>query len=133
MLLHIMASMVSGRQKQFYFCKLDYLTGEVRFSSLYREQERIGISINEHQNSKYFSGGLVIQSTSGSSIKNFLVLDLDAAYLPKSNKDNFLVIPDQSEVRSTKKLDLTASFFKEENSTLVYSATTMKAIPPAKT
>ncbi|MBK7214199.1 MAG: hypothetical protein IPH88_13060 [Bacteroidales bacterium] len=104
-----------SKQKQFYFCKLDYLTGEVRFSSLYREQERIGISINEHQNSKYFSGGLVIRSSSSIIHKNFLVLDLDAAYLPESNKDNFLVIPDQSEVRSTKKLDLTASFFKEKD------------------
>ena len=104
-----------SKQKQFYFCKLDYLTGEVRFSSLYREQERIGIGINENQSSKYFSGGLIIRSSSSIIHKNFLVLDLEAAYLPESNKDNFIVIPDQSEVRSTKKLDLTASFFKEKD------------------
>jgi len=102
----------------FSLWKLNSVSGEVTLNGQYREQQRTGININENQKSSYLSGGLLLKTNSSIIHPNFLVLDIDAAYMPETRRDKFIIIPDQAEVRTFKKLDIGASFFKEKKITL---------------
>ena len=42
------------------------------------------------------------------------MLDVDAGYMPETSRNKFLVIPDQSEVRTVKKIGFGAAFFKQK-------------------
>jgi hypothetical protein len=108
-------SFPQSRPKTFYFCKLNLFTGEVKATGLYREQERTGLEFNELQKSTYFSGGILIKTNSSILHPNFLNLDLDAGYTPEKQAETYLTIPDQSEVRTMKKLNMNATFFKEKD------------------
>ncbi|MFA5970869.1 MAG: hypothetical protein WC780_00860 [Lentimicrobiaceae bacterium] len=108
--------------KSFYFWKLHSVTGEARLYGHYREQERIGPDINEKQKSSYLSGGILLKTNSSILHRNFLVLDIEGAYMPETRRDNFLVIPDQAEVRTLKKLGFGASFFQHKDLTLTLFA-----------
>jgi hypothetical protein len=115
-------ALAQSMHKNTYFWKLQSFSGEARLEGLYREQERIGKDINELQKSAYLTGGAFIKTSSSFLNDNFLLLDLEAGYMPETRRDNFLVIPDQSEVRDIKKLDLTASFFRQKNLNLILFA-----------
>ncbi len=102
-----------------YFWKLHSVTGEFLFNGFYREQERTGLDINEYQKSSYLTGGVIIKTNSSFLHKNFLTLDIDAGYMPATSRDNFLVIPDQAEVSTIKKIGgISATFFQQKNITL---------------
>jgi len=119
LLMAISGSALSqSMSKNIYFWKLHSVTGEARLLGLYREQERIGTGIDEYQKSAYLSGGLLIRTNSSFIHPNFLTLDLDAGYFPSTSRDNFIVVPDQAEVRTLKKLDIGAAFFKQKNTTI---------------
>jgi len=107
-----------NQDNSLYFWKLNSISGEARLNGLYREQERIGLNINEYQKSSYLSGGLFINTKSSILNPNFLELDLDAGYMPETSRDNFIIIPDQAEVRTLKKLGVGASFLKNKKITL---------------
>jgi hypothetical protein len=104
--------------KKFYLWKLHSIRGEARLNGLYREQERIGLNFNEYQKSSYLSGGLLLNTNSSILNKNFLELDIDAGYMPETSQENFITIPDQAEVRTMKKLGVSASFLKQKKVTL---------------
>jgi hypothetical protein len=99
---------------EFYLWKLHTISGEARFNGIYREQERKGMNINEFQKSSYMSGGILLKTNSSILHQNFLMLDINAAYAPETSKDNFIIVPDQSEVRTSKKIGAGATFFKEK-------------------
>jgi len=102
-----------------YFWKLHSVTGEFLFNGFYREQERTGLDINEYQKSSYLTGGVIVKTNSSILHKNFLTLDIDAGYMPATSRDNFLVIPDQAEVSTIKKIGgISATFFQQKNITL---------------
>jgi hypothetical protein len=44
---------------------------------------------------------------------NFCLLDLSAGFLPESNRYNYLVTPDFSEVRTVKKASFSSTFFSQ--------------------
>jgi hypothetical protein len=100
--------------KSMYFWRLNSVSGEARLEAHYREQEQIGVSINETQKSSFLSGGLLIRTNSSILHPNFMVLDVDAGFFPATSRDTYIVVPDQSEVRTVKKLDVTALFFKQK-------------------
>ena len=98
-----------------YVWKLHSISGEGIISGHYREQERIGIGIQDYQRSSYLSGGVFIKTTSSILHPNFLTLDIDAGYMPETSRDNYIVVPDQAEVRTMKKLGgISASFFRDK-------------------
>ena len=101
-----------------YFWKLHDIGGEVRLNGFYREQERIGLNINDFQKSSFLSGGIIIKTNSSFISKNFLLLDIDAAFMPETSRDNFMVTPDQAEVRTYKKIGGGATFFREKKISL---------------
>jgi len=107
-------ALAQSNGNSMYFWRLHSVSGEARLDAHYREQEQIGISINETQKSSFISGGLLLKTNSSFIHPNFMLLDVDAGYFPASSKDTYIVVPDQSEVRTVKKLDVTASFFKQK-------------------
>jgi hypothetical protein len=96
-----------------YFWKLHSISGEATLNGFYREQERSGVGIYEYQKSSFLAGGAILKTTSSILHPNFLTLDIEAGYMPETSRDNFLVIPDQAQVSTLKKLGgFSASFFK---------------------
>jgi len=105
--------------KSLYFWKLHSVTGEFLLNGFYREQQRSGPEINEYQKSSFLTGGVFLRTNSSILNKNFLTLDIDAGYMPATSRDNFLVIPDQAEVSTIKKIGgISATFFQQKNITL---------------
>lgn len=105
--------------KSLYFWKLHSVTGEFLLNGFYREQERSGPEINEYLKSSFLTGGVFLRTNSSILNKNFLSLDIDAGYMPATSRDNFLVIPDQAEVSTIKKIGgISATFFQQKNITL---------------
>lgn len=100
-----------NKKNPFYLWKLNTISGEARFNGFIREQERVGLNFNDNQKSSFLSGGMFLNTTSSVLHKNFLLLDINAAFMPEKSNDIFIISPDQSEVRTTKKLDVGATFF----------------------
>lgn len=100
--------------ESFHLWKLNSLTGEARLNGLYREQERSGSDFRDFQKSSYLSGGLLLKSSSSILHKNFLVLNIDAGYMPETKRDNYIIVPDQAEVRTMKKLGFGATFLQKK-------------------
>jgi len=106
--------LAQSNDKSLYFWRLNSLSGEAQLDAHYREQEQIGVSINENQKSSFVSGGILLKTNSSFLHQNFMVLDVDAGYMPATSRDTYIVVPDQSEVRTVKKLDVGAIFFKQK-------------------
>jgi hypothetical protein len=94
--------------------RLNSISGEARVDAHYRMQEQINVGISENLQSSFLSGGLLLKTNSSIIHPNFLVLDLNAGYMPATSKDVYLVTPDLSEVITVKKLDFGALFFKQK-------------------
>ena len=97
---------------QLYGIRLHSLTGEARINGFYREKDRSYNEYYDYQKSSNLSGGLQLRATTSVLHQNFLMLDLDGAFMPETRRDNFIIVPDQSEVRTLKKLGATAHFFQ---------------------
>lgn len=98
----------------FRFWRLASLSGEIRAKGLYREQERTENGFGDRQFGQYLTGGVLLKTKSYFVHPNFLVFDADGGYFPEKNIDNYIVLPDQAEVRTLKKLDLKATFFGQK-------------------
>ncbi|MFZ4399137.1 MAG: hypothetical protein ACOYO1_03795 [Bacteroidales bacterium] len=109
-------------KNNFYLWRLHSVSGEASFNGTYREQNRTGINFSEYQKSSNVSGGLLLKTNSSVLHQNFLILDLEAAYVPETSKEHFVVNPDQSEVRTLKKFDAGVRFFKEKMINLSFFA-----------
>jgi hypothetical protein len=70
--------------------------------------------IYNYQKNPQFYGGVMFNTTSYFWHPNFMILDFGAEYNPMKNQDDYLVVPDQSEVNTIKKLDARAVFFKQK-------------------
>lgn len=94
---------------------LTSLSGEVNLKAQYRKQENIfDNNLNESLQSTIFSGGVLLNARSYVWHPDFLILDVNANYNPESNQENYLVIPDRSEARTIKSLNLTATLFNQK-------------------
>ena len=97
-------------------------SGELMFRGFYRDREQSGERVNEKQQSYYYAGGLLLNASTYLLHPNFCEMELGAGYMPESNRDNFMASPDQSEVRTVKKLNLMTTFFNRKKITVVASA-----------
>lgn len=77
----------------------------------YRNREMNYNYLSDTQSSTRFSIGGIVQYKSYVWHPNFLLLDIEAEYNPDFIKENFVVIPDQSETRTTKRLNLSGTLF----------------------
>ncbi|MFH1321655.1 MAG: hypothetical protein ABII90_13515 [Bacteroidota bacterium] len=100
------------------FWNLTSLSGEMKIKGLYRELEGVTNSIYNSQHSSHFSGGVLLRTKSYFWHPNFLLLDVDAEYNPETRQELYLIIPDRSETRTLKKLDLRTTLFMQKSITL---------------
>jgi len=107
-------AMAQSTDNSIHFWKLNSISGEARIDAHYRQQKQIYSSISENLQSSFVSGGLLLKTNSSIIHQNFLVVDLNAGYMPATSKDVYLVTPDLSEVITVKKLDFGALFFKQK-------------------
>ncbi|MFZ4521377.1 MAG: hypothetical protein ACOYNC_06705 [Bacteroidales bacterium] len=106
----------------FRFFGVRAYSGELMLRGFYRDREQISDRLNEKQKSYYYSGGISLNASTYILHPNFCELELGAAYMPESNRDNFLAAPDQAEVRTLKKLNLNSSFFNRKKITFMVTA-----------
>jgi len=104
------------------FWRPTFLTGSIKLGGHYRYEEGTTNDIYNYQKNPLLYGGLLFNSTSYFWHPNFMTLDFGAEYNPIKNQDKFLVVPDESEVRTIKKLDVTATFFKQKPVSLILYA-----------
>ncbi|MEN8118802.1 MAG: hypothetical protein ABFS35_00555 [Bacteroidota bacterium] len=98
--------------------KLTKLYGDFNLHSFYRGNERSFNQNYEFHQSGYFSGGLCLKTRSYFWDPNFITLDVNAEYSPETGNEFYLNIPDRSEVRTLKRLDLRTSIFKKNSLSL---------------
>ena len=116
---------VSSQERTFFasdnnfFWKPISFSGEFRTSTHYRGQEILRNYISEFQNSSRFSIGGLINSKSYIWHPNFLIIDVEAEYNPDFIKENFIVIPDQAETRTMKRISLKTTFFNKKSISLI--------------
>jgi len=100
------------------FFKFTGISGEVKLSGFYREQEIKRSSINDNAQSWMISGGILLNANSYFCSPNFLEVDLSLEYAPEQTSDTYLTIPDQGEVRTLSKVDLRTTLLKKKLITL---------------
>lgn len=118
----ILSLLISGnaisQNEAFHFWKLHSLSGEAKLYGHYREQERNGLNFKEFQKSSFYSGGLLLRTSSSIVHPNFLMLDIDAGYTPESSRDKFIITPNQAEVRTLKKIGINGQFLQQKKVSL---------------
>jgi hypothetical protein len=120
--MHTVPGFSQKKPESFHFMGIRSYSGELIFRGSYREQDQSGDKIFEKQNSYYYSGGILLNASTYILHPNFCELQLGAGYMPESNRDNYLVSPDFSEVRTIKKLNVLTSFFNGKKVNAIASA-----------
>ena len=107
---------VSGQDitNETHWWQLTSLNGAAKVEGLYRNQQMNTNSIYENQKSSLVWGGLQLNTSSYIWHPNFLSLDIGGEYNPEKRKELYLVVPDQAEAVTAKKVDFSAIFFKRK-------------------
>jgi hypothetical protein len=100
------------------FWKFKSITGELSVMGQYQEQGSQFNDIIENQNSKYLIGGIKLNTSSFLWQPDIFALNIGGEYNPESRNEQYLTIPDRSEVRTLKKLDLRSTIFSDKSITL---------------
>ncbi len=94
------------------------ITGEVDLKGQYRQIESQFNDVYEDQRSTYLLGGIKLNTSSFIWDEDILLIDLNGAYSPETRDEKYITIPDRSEVRTLKKVDLRATLFNNKPVTL---------------
>jgi hypothetical protein len=94
--------------------QLTSVKGAAKVEGLYRDQTSTTNDLYNYQKSSLIYGGLLMNTSSYVWHPNFLTLDVGGEFNPEKRQEQFLVIPDQAEARTMKKLDFSAAFFKQK-------------------
>jgi len=97
---------------------LRHISGEVDLKGQYRQLESSFNDVQEDQRSTYLLGGIKLNTSSYLWDKDILLIDLGGAYSPELRDENYITVPDRSEVRTLKKVDLMATLFNNKAVTL---------------
>ena len=117
LLLFVLLSLTVASQnngRSFQAVGVRSYSGELRLRGMYRTQEQAWDQYFEKQESFYYSGGILANANLFLVHPNFCELDLGAGFMPESNRNNYLVAPDFSEVRTVRRLNATAGFFRQK-------------------
>lgn len=94
------------------------LSGAIGIKGHYRNQQQIlGSGFKENIHGTLISGGLLLNSKSSMIRPGMIDLDLEIEYNPEKMNEQFLTIPDRSEVRTLKRLNFRTTFFQEKKLT----------------
>jgi hypothetical protein len=90
------------------------VNGAFKLGGQYSYQKGTTNEIYDVRTSPVYYGGILVNTNSYFWNPNFLTLDLGGEYNPGRNQVSYLVVPDQSEVRTLKRINAAATFFKEK-------------------
>jgi len=94
--------------------KQQTIKGSLMLEGLYRSQDNVLRSgINEHPRKKTFTGAFRLDSRSYLWHPNFLELNINLTYNPGIQNEQFLVIPNRTETRTSEQLRVNSQFFNQ--------------------
>ncbi len=108
----------SQAQRSLGIWYLRNISGELDLKGQYRQLESSFNEISEDQRSTYLLSGLKINTSSYLWDKDILLIDLAGAYSPELRDEKYITVPDRSEVRTLKKVDLKTTLFNNKTVTL---------------
>lgn len=94
------------------------VSGELDVKGQYRTLESNFNDISEDQQSTYLLSGLKLNTTSYIWDEDILLLNLNGEYSPELRDEKYITVPDRSEVRTLKKIDLMATIFNNKPVTI---------------
>jgi len=100
------------------FWHLRTFSGEIGLEGQYRQLESSFNEVMEDQRSTYLLGGIKLNTSSYLWDKDVLQIDLNGAYSPELRDESYITVPDRSEVRTLKKIDLTGTLCNNRPVTL---------------
>ena len=108
----------SQAQRSLGIWHLRNISGEVDLKGQYRQLESNFNEVMEDQRSMYLLSGIKLNTSSYLWDKDILLIDLGGAYSPELRDETYITIPDRSEVRTLKKLNLKTTLFNNKPVTL---------------
>lgn len=112
MWLSVTALMGQGYQFKWGEWKHESLTGTIGLEGLFRSQETILKSnLSESPKVSLFNAKFALNSKSYIWHPNFWKLNMNVEYTPSARRDNYIVIPDQSESQTAERFYLQSTFF----------------------
>lgn len=109
---------LSQTQYSLGIWSLRNISGEVDLKGQYRQLESNFNEVREDQRSLYLLSGIKLNTSSYFWDEDILLIDLGGAYSPELRDETYITIPDRSEVRTLKKIDLKATLFNNKPVTL---------------
>lgn len=100
------------------FWHLKNISGEVSLMGQYQNQQSQFNDIIEKQDSRYLIAGIKLNTNSFLWQPDIISLNINGEYNPETRNEKYLTIPDRSEVRTLKKLDLRTSIFSDKSVSL---------------
>lgn len=97
---------------------LQSVSGEVDLRGQYRQLESTFNEVMEDQRSRYLLGGIKLNTSSYFWDPDVIRIDLSGAYSPETRGEQYITVPDRSEVRTLKKVDLRTTFCNNRPVTL---------------
>ncbi len=97
---------------------LRHVSGEVDLKGQYRQLESSFNEVREDQRSAYLLSGITLNTSSYLWDKDLLLIDLGGTYSPELRDEKYITVPDRSEVRTLKKVDLMTTLFNNKPVTL---------------
>lgn len=105
---------ISHAQSSLGIWQLRHISGELDLKGQYRQLESSFNEVYEDQRSTYLLSGLKINTSSHLWDKDIILIDLGGAYSPELRDEKYLTVPDRSEVRTLKKVDLKTTLFNNK-------------------
>lgn len=97
------------------FWHLKNLSGELSLLGTVREYKSLFNDISEEQNSKYLIGGIKLNTNSYLWRPDIISFYINGEFNPETRNEKYINIPDRSEIRTLKKLDIRATIFSDKN------------------
>lgn len=105
---------ISQEPRSLGFWHLRNISGEVDLKGQYRQLESNFNDVAEDQRSMYLLSSFTLNTSSYLWDKDILMIDLGGAYSPELRDETYITIPDRSEVRTLKKIDLKTTLFNNK-------------------
>ena len=94
------------------------ISGELDLRAQYRQLVSSFNEVSEDQRSTYLLGGVKLNTNSYLWDEDLILIDLGGAYSPEFRDENYITVPDRSEVRTLKKVDFKTTFLNNKPLTL---------------
>lgn len=108
----------SQAQSSLGIWHLRNISGELDLKGQYRQLKSSFNEVTEDQRSTYLLSGIKLNTSSYLWDKEILLIDLGGAYSPELRDEKYITVPDRSEVRTLKKLDLRTTLFNNKPVTM---------------